>query len=35
MLKIDYTLNPGKNLNKIDFEIDKKQEPIISIITPY
>lgn len=35
MLKIDYTLNPGKKLNKIDFEIDEKQEPIISIITPY
>lgn len=35
MLKIDYTLNPGRKLNQIDFEIDEKQEPIISIITPY
>lgn len=35
MLKIDYSLNPGRNLNKIDFEINEKQEPIISIITPY
>lgn len=35
MLKIDYSLNPGRKLNKIDFEIDDKQEPIISIITPY
>ncbi len=35
MLKIDYTLNPGRKLNKIDFEMDEKQVPIISIITPY
>ena len=35
MLKIDYTLNPGRQLNRIDFELDDTQEPIISIITPY
>lgn len=35
MLKIDYNQYPGKNLNKIDFEIDKNQKPVISIITPY
>ena len=35
MLKIDYKQYPGKKLNKINFEIDKNQKPIISIITPY
>ena len=35
MFKIDYSLNPGKKLNKIEFELDEKKEPIISIITPY
>lgn len=35
MLKIDYNQYPGKKQEKIDFEIDKKQEPIISIITPF
>ncbi len=35
MLKIDYKQYPGKELNKINFEIEKKQKPIISIITPY
>ena len=35
MFKIDYSLNPGKELNKIEFELDEKKEPIISIITPY
>lgn len=35
MLKIDYSLNPGRKLEKMDFEIDKNQEPLISIVTPY
>ena len=35
MLKIDYKQYPGKELKKIDFEIDNNQRPIISIITPY
>lgn len=35
MLKIDYNLNPGRKLEKINFEIDEKQDAIISIITPY
>ena len=34
-MKFDYTQYPGKNLNKIDFEIDTNQKPIVSIITPY
>ena len=35
MLKIDYKQYPGKELKKIEFEIDNNQKPIISIITPY
>ena len=35
MLKIDYKQYPGKKLNKIEFDIDNNQKPIISIITPY
>ena len=35
MLKIDYKQYPGKELNKIEFDIDNNQKPIISIITPY
>lgn len=35
MLKFDYSLNPGRKLEKIEFEIEESQEPIISIITPY
>ena len=35
MLKVDYTLNPGRQLNMLDFELDDTQQPIISIITPY
>ena len=34
MLKIDYSLNPGRKLEKMDFEIDTNQEPIISIVKP-
>ena len=35
MLKIDYKQYPGKKINKIEFDIDNNQKPIISIITPY
>jgi glycosyltransferase involved in cell wall biosynthesis len=35
MLKIDYRLNPGRELNRENFEIDLKQKPLISIVTPY
>ena len=35
MLKIDYKQYPGRKISKIEFELDEKQKPIISIITPY